>query len=212
MADESFILVSLKEDKAKKLAQVITNTTSRKILDFLATKEATESEIAKKLDVPISTIHYSLKLLKEVNLVQVDEFHYSEKGKVVDHYKVSNKTVIISPSTPEGDSFKEKLKRLIPTVLVTGIVTGFLKLFNDGFFSRTNVAQERMLYAVADDTASDMIMAKAAPIAFGAGVEQASFTISPVLWFAIGAVVAVSVYFVTDIIITKIKTKRGLKK
>jgi DNA-binding transcriptional ArsR family regulator len=61
MASEKFLLVSLKEDEAKKLAQVISNDTSRKILDFLASrKDATETEIATHLEMPLSTTHYNL--------------------------------------------------------------------------------------------------------------------------------------------------------
>ena len=36
MTDESFLLVSLREEKAKKLAQVLSNDTARKILDDLS--------------------------------------------------------------------------------------------------------------------------------------------------------------------------------
>ena len=41
---EKFLLVSLKEDKAKQLAQVISNESCRKILDYLADKENFERE------------------------------------------------------------------------------------------------------------------------------------------------------------------------
>ena len=114
MADESFLLVSLQEDQAKQLAQVISSNTSRKILDFLAnTKDATESDIAKGLKVPISTVHYNLQHLLEAKLVHAEEFHYSEKGKEVLHYSLANKYVIISPkAAPE--SLKEKLMKILP--------------------------------------------------------------------------------------------------
>ena len=49
MAKEKFLLVSLSENKAKQLSQAISNETCRKILDYLADKEATETELAKKL-------------------------------------------------------------------------------------------------------------------------------------------------------------------
>ena len=53
MPDEPFMLVSLKEDKAKKLANVMANPTCTRILDHLAqSKEATESAIAKELNWP----------------------------------------------------------------------------------------------------------------------------------------------------------------
>ena len=53
MAKQSFLLVSLQEDKAKKLAQVVSNESCRKILDYLAEKESTETELAKNLQLPI---------------------------------------------------------------------------------------------------------------------------------------------------------------
>ena len=45
MAKRSFLLVSLKERKAKKLAQVISNETSRKILDYLDENGLSENTI-----------------------------------------------------------------------------------------------------------------------------------------------------------------------
>ena len=118
MARESFLLVSLKEDKAKKLAQVISNESCRKILDFLTSKDATETELAKKLKLPISTVHYNLRHLQDAGLVTAEEFHYSKKGREVNHYKLANKYIIIAPKTTFG--IKEKLKSALPVVLLIG--------------------------------------------------------------------------------------------
>ena len=49
MVKEKFLLVSLNESKSKDLAQAISNESCRKILDYLADKEASESELAEKL-------------------------------------------------------------------------------------------------------------------------------------------------------------------
>ena len=87
MAKEKFLLLSLSESKTKELAQAVSNDTCRKILDYLADKEASESELASKLDIPISTVHYNLQQLQKGGLVVVEEYHYSEKGKEVNHYK-----------------------------------------------------------------------------------------------------------------------------
>ena len=114
MAKKSFLLVSLKENKAKELAQAIANESCRKILDYLADKEdATETEISSKLNIPISTVHYNLKQLLAGSLVVVDEFHYSEKGKEVNHYKLANKYIIIAPKTTYGIKVVEILKYLV---------------------------------------------------------------------------------------------------
>ena len=126
MTKETFMLVSLKEDKAKKLAQAISSPTCRKILDYLANKEATETEIADKLKIPISTVHYNLSQLKESKLVETEEFHYSKKGKEVLHYKLANKYIIIAPKESSA-SLLESLKTLLPVV---GIIAAGVGVWN----------------------------------------------------------------------------------
>ncbi|MCF7860777.1 winged helix-turn-helix domain-containing protein [Candidatus Woesearchaeota archaeon] len=120
MTEESFLLVSLNEEKSKKLAQVISNNTSRKILEILSKKSMTESELSKKLNLPMSTVHYNLKALEEAKLITADEFHYSEKGKEVNHYSLTNKYVIIAPqSDSKSENFLSKLKGLLPATAVS---------------------------------------------------------------------------------------------
>lgn len=125
--ENSFLLVSLEEGKAKKLAQVISNDTSRKILDALAKQDATETELSKSLHIPLSTIHYNLKALVEANLVRVDEYHYSPKGKEVNHYRLANKYIIIAPK--ESSGLKKALHKFLPITLISVGATGLLYLF-----------------------------------------------------------------------------------
>ena len=74
-----FLLVNLDEEKTKRLAEVIASSTSRKILNHLADKESTESELSKSLNLPLSTVHYHLQKLQEGGLITAEEFHYSKK-------------------------------------------------------------------------------------------------------------------------------------
>lgn len=127
MPDEPFLLVSLEEAKAKKLAQVLNNETCTKILNYLANgKDGTETEISKALKLPLSTVHYNLKQLVEARLVLADEYHYSEKGREVNHYKLANKYIIIAP-TQEQSGFAEKLKGFLPVTLITIGTAAILK-------------------------------------------------------------------------------------
>ena len=125
MPSKNFLLLSLEDDKIKKVSNVISNDSCRKILDCLSIKEATESEIAEKLQIPISTLHYNLQQLIETELISAEEFHYSEKGKEVMHYKLANKYIIIAPKKTFG--IKEKLKHILPVVLVIGAATIILQ-------------------------------------------------------------------------------------
>ncbi|MEA2036641.1 MAG: helix-turn-helix domain-containing protein [Nanoarchaeota archaeon] len=132
MAKKSFLLVSLQENKAKELATVISNDSCRKILDYLAEKEdATESEISEKLGIPISTVHYNLKNLIKAGIIEVEEFHYSKKGKEVNHYKLANKYIIIAPKTTHG--IKEKLRSILPVSLFALAGAGLIQLYTNYF-------------------------------------------------------------------------------
>ncbi|MBI4980420.1 helix-turn-helix transcriptional regulator [Candidatus Woesearchaeota archaeon] len=107
MSKSNFLLVDLNEPKTKKLAETITSETSRKLLNHLAEKEDTEANIAQVLGIPISTVHYHLQKLQEAGLVKVEEFHYSPKGREVNHYQLANKYIIITPQKVSG--LREKL-------------------------------------------------------------------------------------------------------
>jgi predicted ArsR family transcriptional regulator len=131
MAKDPFLLVSLEENESKALAQVMSNDTARKILDILSKHESlTETDIAKKLDVPLSTVHYNLQALVKANLVKAEEFHYSEKGKEVNHYALANKLIIIAPKNVRTESFRDKLKSILPISLIVVAVAGVMQLFN----------------------------------------------------------------------------------
>ena len=126
---DKFLLVSLQEEKAAQLAQVISNSTCRRILDYLSEHDyAAETQIAKELGVPLPTVHYNLAQLTAGGLVVVDEYHYSEKGKEINHYKLANQYIIIAPKSMHG--FKEKLRSILPVVLAGLGITALLQLIS----------------------------------------------------------------------------------
>lgn len=219
MAKEKFLLLSLNEDKAKKLAQVISNDTSRKLLDYLADKESTESELASALNIPISTVHYNLQALIECGLVVAEEFHYSEKGKEVLHYKLANKYIIIAPKTIHG--IKNKLRTILPVALILALVSGgiqiFSRLYQKGIYGFTQtfsraapmIAEKAMAESV---VAEETVMAVVAP-AMDAGaqavnetaqevvrtvINEPSFWSNITLWFVLGAVFTLILYFLFE--------------
>jgi len=194
--EETFLLVSLKEDVAKKLAQAISNATCRKILDYLTLKTATESQISKALGMPISTVHYNLRQLEKTGLVEAKEFHYSEKGKEVNHYSLAKKYVIIAPRTSEN--MKNKLKRILPVALIAVGAAGLIHLFKTGIgtFGRAGV------FKGAELAAEEAISAlPEAGVAVTTAAETASRAGLPIaLWFFFGAMFAIGLYFIIDLI------------
>jgi len=190
--NNKFLLVSLQDNEAKKLAQVIANKTCKQILDYLGEKEhATESQISKDLNLPISTVHYNIQQLMEGKLIESEEFHYSAKGKEVNHYTLANKYIIIAPKSTYG--LKEKLKSILPVVGIAGGIALIMQFFKPAVtFSAAKTAELADLAPAAAELAID----ESADIASKgletiSAVAQPSFWTNIPIWFFIGAVAAV---------------------
>src|SRR3989344_6489775 len=213
MSKEKFLLVSLKEEKSKKLAQVLANDTSRQILDFLADREATESELAEALNLPLSTVHYNLQALMDAGLIIAEEFHYSEKGKEVMHYKLANKYIIIAPKTIFG--VKENLKAILPTILIIGVVAliiqFFLRITTKGAELANQGPQVMERAAAPAEIVQEAVVQKAALIeeaamdqvanatqAVSVSVQKGLFISDVVIWFVAGAAFSLAIYLIID--------------
>lgn len=194
MPNKNFLLLSMEDAKIKKISNVISNESCRKILDFLSAKEATESELAEKLVIPISTVHYNLQQLTGAGLVSADEFHYSKKGKEVSHYKLANKYIIIAPKKAFG--IKEKLKAILPVALIAAGAAGIIQLATKYSFGQTLTAtQDAFSKSAAIERATD-----AMPMLSQAAPEQAAKTVTLFqnisIWFFAGALFALLIYFI----------------
>ena len=205
MGKKSFLLVSLKEDKAKELAQVISNDSCRKILDYLSEKEdATETDLSKKLGIPISTVHYNLQQLMKAGIIAADEYHYSEKGKEVNHYKLANKYIIIAPKTTHG--IKEKLRSILPLGILSAAGALAIQLY--GMFSRKAVfgAMQAPAMEKAADKVAEPLMEEAVAEGARAVAEKTPEVVTGVvqaqpnyaLWFLLGCIFVMVFIIVFD--------------
>ena len=201
MVEESFMLISLKEDQSKDLAQVISNKTARAMLEHLANKEfATESEMAKDLGVPLSTVHYNCKALIKSGLVLADEYHYSQKGKEVPHYKLAKKFIIIAPKEESKSSLMERMKKFLPLGGLAVVGAGIIEAVKWWQSRAVDAGGEMMLMAkdAAVDAAPEAMrtMALEAP---PAAVQAAGYSPSPLaLGFLIGGLVLVAAFAFYD--------------
>lgn len=120
MKNNKFLLISLEDEKAKHLSSVLSNKTCKKIIDLLAEKEMSETDLADELKQPINTIEYNLKKLVQSGMVEKStNWFWSVKGKKIAMYKLSNKSIVISP----GKTSIEKLKKLFPVTLIFSLST-----------------------------------------------------------------------------------------
>lgn len=195
--NKNFLLVSLDEKKAKKIAEVINNDTSRKVIDYLAKKDATESELSKELGVPISTVHYNIKQLQEAGLVVVEEFHYSQKGKEVNHYTLANKYIIIAPMNQDS-KFLEALKKIMPIAIITAGVAFVMQLLNVITLSKSNALMSLESVAMDEASGASAKMMVAAPMA--QEVTRPVLQSTPAAYFLIGGLAVIIIYFIYEFV------------
>ena len=196
MSKSNFLLVDLNESKTKKLAETITSDTSRKILNYLAEKEQdTETKIAEQLLLPISTVHYHLQKLQEAGLILVEEFHYSPKGREVNHYKLANKYIIIAPKHVSG--LREKLKGILPVGIIALGIAGIIKLVQSFTMRSTGMLESAKVMATtvpqeAVSLTQDVVIMEKPP--FGTFPTDIAF------WFAVGSVATIFLYLIIALV------------
>ncbi len=195
MAKNNFLLVNLNEAETKKLAEAITSETSRKILNYLAEKEqATEANMAKELNIPISTTHYHVQKLQEAKLVIAEEFHYSQKGREVNHYKLANKYIIIAPKTVSG--LKQALKKILPAAMIAVGISAIIKLM--AYWQSTAVFKSAQVEEAAAEVAKNIIQDTAPKITETAGQQP-----DIALWFFLGSIAVIAAYLVVELVKSK---------
>lgn len=195
---EKYVLMDLKDKSSKELATVLSSPTAKKILDLLSEKnKLSESDISKELSIPISTVHYNLSILCKAKLVEVREFHYSEKGREVNHYSLANKLIIIAPSKVD-DSMKNRIKDLFLSIVFGVFFIGvgalsFLKAKSLQVLSYSTGAAANDASVEAFKSAPDVIITKGSELSMGVANEAA-----PALMAEAPAKAASFTSFITD--------------
>ena len=189
MSKQAFTLISLKDEEAQKLTGVLSSLTCRKILNYLADKrDATETEISEKLSIPLSTVHYNIKQLLKTKLIRADEYHYSKRGKEINHYSIANKYIIIAPKITEG--LAARLKKALPPFVIAFAAASLMKIFSWIFAGRIGMfgTYTGGIQTLGDDHS----------------LGQMIFT-SSTAWFIYGILFAFVVYVIYEVIRSKVK-------
>jgi DNA-binding transcriptional ArsR family regulator len=187
---KKYLMFSLDDGKTEKLGGILENKTSRRILDLLTDCELSESEIAERLHIPLNTVGYNIKKLKEVGLIREERHFFSVRGKRIPVYAVSNKDIVISPKK----SINDKLRNSAALVSISGIFTAFILWYNkSGGF-----VKDAMLKATAETQTYDV----------PAPMIQSGFSFGPVGWFLLGAWLLVLGFVVW----TLVKSNRSVRR
>jgi len=188
---KKYLLFSIEDDSAKKLAGILGNKTCKKIIDILAEKESSEKDIADELKIPINTVEYNLKKLLDAEIVEkTKNFFWSQKGKKIPMYKVSNKSIIISPKS----KISSDLKSILPVAILSGI--GALIVRQYFLLEQVTVQKSDAVFSVAQESFSN-----APEIARASGELFITTTVpSAWLWFLAGSLFALLLFSIIQLV------------
>lgn len=203
MASKKHIMFDLDDEKLSVLAEVLSNKTSKKIIEHLVDSEASEAEIGRDLKLPANTVNYNIKKLAEAGLIEPSKnWFWSVKGKKVLRYRVANKNIIISPKRKSSNTSKN----LLSALLITGIGALVIKFFtSSGSLREVNNYGNEVLKATRESVDSSASVGSIAPnVDYGSGVSQAiqvsGFSQIPEVWvwFLFGGIAALVIFMILN--------------
>ena len=219
MVKKNFLLLSLDDDKTKAIANTVANSKCKRILDFLANMDGTETEISEKLNIPISTVHYNLKQLVEGRLVEIESSSYSKKGKQIKHYTLANKYIIIAPKGADKQSFLDAVKNILP-ILGFGILgtffVSYITKFSDILGSGSNFLESETMLMSAKSAvpevaymSRDVMYDEVAPNSaiMSTSIFDTFYTFQPWEWFLFGFTFAIFSIWLSRVIKKKFFNK-----
>lgn len=188
--NKKYIMVDLDDERISSLADVLTNKTSKRIINYLTDKEACESEIAQNLGIPANTVNYNIKKLVEAGLIEKSKsFFWSAKGKKMLNYRVANKKIVISPKP------SSIISQMVLTIGIIALLALFVSVYIDKEIIEQDYSQEEQLIKAVPEAASGaggvMEAAKEGVID---NISSAVASSDAWLWFFIGGVSALIIF------------------
>jgi predicted transcriptional regulator len=139
-SEEKLLIIPL-GDESKKITQVISNDTARQIIGLLADAPLSASDIAERLQNPLTTITYNLENLESVGLIKVEKIKYSEKGRKIKIYGPVKKLIVIAPEKTDRNTIADLIRKYMGVILSAFLASSVIEFFTQGG-SRKYIASE----------------------------------------------------------------------
>lgn len=179
---DKIIQVDLGDERIQEIAEILSNKTCKKILELLAEKEMSESDISTALNLPLNTVGYNINKLVSAGLVEkTKSFFWSVKGKKIPTYRVANRKIVIYP--------KRSIKGIVPTVLISALLALGVRAFISG--KEVSNIDYSGVYGIA---AEKSFLASESVQKTGEIVQSSSGVGEVWLWFLLGALCGLIIY------------------
>ena len=138
-------LVDIDESVADEVFEALSSGTTRQIFKRLHESPQTASDLAEATETSLQNVQYHLEKLSDVELVEVADTWYSERGTEMKVYAPSDDALVLFAGRDKQGTLKSLLKRvaavlavLLPASAIVGVVFGndlvttFLRSAEDG--------------------------------------------------------------------------------
>jgi len=140
---EHIKILATDDEKIKSFGEILSNDSSREILQLLFNDELTASQIAQKSNVSLQLVKYHLNKLQDLGVVKVSKIEKNSKSQDMKIYTASKFSIVIVPPKMSEKTKESKLLvrsfRNIYKVAGLGIATGFSGLLSLSQFQNKTV-------------------------------------------------------------------------
>lgn len=111
--------LDLTTEKGERIFDVLSANTTRQLLFLLYETPKTPTELADELETSLQNVHYHLDKLETVELIEVADTGYSEKGNEIEVFSPSQEGVVFYFGAESYTSrIKDTLSRFVSTILL----------------------------------------------------------------------------------------------
>ena len=143
---EKIKILATDDEKIKSFGELLTNDSSREILQLLFNEELSATQITQKTDISLQLVKYHLIKLQDLGIVKISKIEKNSKSKDMKFYSATKFSIVIVPPKLSKKTKESKLLvrsfRHIYRVAGLGIATGI-----SGLFSLAALPQERQIPA-----------------------------------------------------------------
>jgi len=140
---ENIKILATDDKKIKSFGEILSNDSSREILQLLFNDELTASQIAQKSDVSLQLVKYHLNKLQDLGVVKVSKIEKNSKSQDMKIYTASKFSIVIVPPKMSEKTKESKLLvrsfRHIYKVAGLGIATGLSGLLSLSQFQNKTI-------------------------------------------------------------------------
>jgi DNA-binding transcriptional ArsR family regulator len=118
---DDVVVIQPGDERAQKIARAMASQTANAVIQAFGSGPLTSSEVARQMKIPITTASYHIENLLDVGLLEVMDTRWSEKGREVKVYGLTNQVLIIASPVSDLRSVLQKYATLFGIVVLASL-------------------------------------------------------------------------------------------